>query len=384
MNKATVIKSLIYKFIERFSVKVIGLVISIILARLLAPEVFGQLALLTVFTDLSLTVVDGGLNSALVQSKEAGERDYSTVFIITLGLSAVMIVLLYFAAPFIADYYKSPALITPLRFYSLSMLFSSFNSIQVARMQREMRFREMMYCSLAATLIAGALGIVLAYKGAGLWALVGYYFSHIVMTCLAMLCVNRWIPHGRFSKDSAKRLYGFGIKMLASSMITTVYNDIRPLIIGKKFSTADLGYYERGQRFSSTVSMNLDTAVQSVMFPVMAQAQDDKKQVRAMLRRAQTMGTFIIFPAMVGMAAVAGFAECHCPPLADGAPAADGKMDALRHICADTLHRRDAGAAHIGKPCGSEGLGAQRYPDEAGDPAQDIDDNRAAHNRVCI
>ena len=242
MNKATVIKSLIYKFIERFSVKVIGLVISIILARLLAPEVFGQLALLTVFTDLSLTVVDGGLNSALVQSKEAGERDYSTVFIITLGLSAVMIVLLYFAAPFIADYYKSPALITPLRFYSLSMLFSSFNSIQVARMQREMRFREMMYCSLAATLIAGALGIVLAYKGAGLWALVGYYFSHIVMTCLAMLCVNRWIPHGRFSKDSAKRLYGFGIKMLASSMITTVYNDIRPLIIGKKFSTADLGY----------------------------------------------------------------------------------------------------------------------------------------------
>ena len=305
MNKATVIKSLIYKFIERFSVKAIGLVISIILARLLAPEVFGQLALLTVFTDLSLTVVDGGLNSALVQSKEAGERDYSTVFIITLGLSAVMIVLLYFAAPFIADYYKSPALITPLRFYSLSMLFSSFNSIQVARMQREMRFREMMYCSLAATLIAGALGIVLAYKGAGLWALVGYYFSHIVMTCLAMLCVNRWIPHGRFSKDSAKRLYGFGIKMLASSMITTVYNDIRPLIIGKKFSTADLGYYERGQRFSSTVSMNLDTAVQSVMFPVMAQAQDDKKQVRAMLRRAQTMGTFIIFPAMVGMAAVA-------------------------------------------------------------------------------
>ena len=294
-----------YKFIERFSVKGIGLVISIILARLLAPEVFGQLALLTVFTDLSMTVVDGGLSSALVQSKEAGERDYSTVFIITLALSALMIALLYVAAPYIADYYKSPALITPLRFYSLSMLFSAFNSVQVARMQREMRFREMMYCSLAATLIAGALGIVLAYKGAGLWALVGYYFSHIVMTCLAMLCVNRWIPHGRFSKDSAKRLYGFGIKMLASSMITTVYNDIRPLIIGKKFSTADLGYYERGQRFSSTVSMNLDTAVQSVMFPVMAQAQDDKKQVRAMLRRAQTMGEFVIFPAMVGMSAVA-------------------------------------------------------------------------------
>ena len=305
MNKAKVIKSLIYKFIERFSVKAIGLVISIILARLLAPEVFGQLALLTVFTDLSLTVVDGGLNSALVQSKEVGERDYSTVFIITLGLSALMIAVLYFAAPLIADYYQSQTLITPLRFYSLSMLFSSFNSIQVARMQREMRFREMMYCSLIATLIAGTFGVVLAYKGAGLWALVGYYFSHIAVNCVAMLFANRWVPHGKFSKDSAKRLYGFGIKMLASSMITTIYNDIRPLIIGKKFSTADLGYYERGQRFSTTVSLNLDTAVQSVMFPVMAQVQDDKKQVRAMLRRAQTMGEFIIFPAMVGMSVVA-------------------------------------------------------------------------------
>ena len=305
MNKAKVIKSLIYKFIERFSVKSIGLMISIIQARLLAPEVFGQLSLLLVFTDLSLTVVDGGLNSALVQSKEVKERDYSTVFIITLGLTAVMIVLLYFAAPLIAGYYQSPALIMPLRIYSLSMFFSAFNSIQVARMQREMRFREMMYCSLAATLTAGTLGIAMAYKGAGLWALVGYYFSHIAVTCIAMFCTDRWIPRGKFSKDSAKRLYGFGIKMLASSMITTIYNDIRPLIIGKKFSTADLGYYERGQRFSTTVSRNLDTAVQSVMFPVMAQAQDDKKQVRAMLRRAQTMGEFVIFPAMVGMSAVA-------------------------------------------------------------------------------
>ena len=140
MNKAKVIKSLIYKFIERFSVKSIGLVISIIQARLLAPEVFGQLSLLLVFTDLSLTVVDGGLNSALVQSKEVKERDYSTVFIITLGLTAVVIVLLYFAAPLIAGYYQSPALIMPLRIYSLSMFFSAFNSIQVARMQREMRF----------------------------------------------------------------------------------------------------------------------------------------------------------------------------------------------------------------------------------------------------
>lgn len=375
MDKVTVIKSLIYKFTERFSVKCIGLVISIIQARLLAPEVFGQLSLLLVFTDLSLTVVDGGLNSALVQSKEVKERDYSTVFIITLGLTAVMIVLLYFAAPLIAGYYQSPALIMPLRIYSLSMFFSAFNSIQVARMQREMRFREMMYCSLAATLTAGTLGIAMAYKGAGLWALVGYYFSHIAVTCIAMFCTDRWIPRGKFSKDSAKRLYGFGIKMLASSMITTIYNDIRPLIIGKKFSTADLGYYERGQRFSTTVSRNLDTAVQSVMFPVMAQAQDDKKQVRANAQARADNGRVRDLPGDGRYVRRGG---------ADGAPAADGKMDALRHICAGTVHRRNADADNFGKPRGRKGSGAQRYPDEAGAPAQDADDNCAARHRVCL
>ena len=305
MNKATVIKSLIYKFTERFAVKGLGLVISIILARLLAPDLFGQLAILTVFTELSLTLVDGGLSTALVQSRTADDNDYSTVFYITLSLSAVMVTVLYFLAPVIAAYYNSPLLVMPLRFYSLSLFFSAFNSMQVARMQREMRFREMMFCNLAATVIAGTLGISLAFAGFGLWALVGYFFAQIAVSCAAMALTLRWFPHSRFSVDSAKRLYGFGIKMLAASIITTLYNNIRPLIIGKRFSTTSLGYYERGQRFSSTVSMNLDSAVQSVMFPVLARAQDDTEQLRLMLRRTQTMGAFIIFPVMVGMAAVA-------------------------------------------------------------------------------
>ena len=168
-----------------------------------------------------------------------------------------------------------------------------------------MRFREMMFCSLAATLAAGALGILLAWRGAGVWALTVYYFAQVVCSCTAMFVVLRWLPKSRFSLDSAKRLYSFGIRMLVSSLITNIYNDIRPLIIGRRFSTADLSYYNRGQTFSSTVSLNLDAAVQSVMFPAMARTQDNSAQVRLLFRRAKAMGAFLIFPVMLGMAAVA-------------------------------------------------------------------------------
>lgn len=305
MERSKVVLSLIYKFTERFAVKGLGLVISIILARLLAPEAFGQVALMTVFTNLSLTLIEGGLSTALVQSREADERDYSTVFYITLALSALMILLLWLAAPIIARYYESPGLTGPLRFYSFSLLLSAFNSIQVAKLQREMRFKEMMYCNMSATIGSGVLGIALAYMGFGLWALVIYFFAQVAVSSIAMLFVLRWFPRSRFSLNSAKRLYGFGIKMLAAGIITTLYNDIRPLIIGKQFSTAALGYYERGQRFSSTISLNLDAAVQSVMFPVLSRAQDDKAQFSAILSRTKQLGAFIIFPAMLGMAAVA-------------------------------------------------------------------------------
>ncbi len=305
MKNSNILRSLIYKFTERFAVKGIGFVISLILARLLAPELFGQVVILTVFSELSLTLVDGGLNTALVQSREVSERDYSTVFYITLVLAAVMIALMQPLAPLIARFYKSPTLTAPLRLYAFSLILSAFNSIQVARLQREMRFREMMFCNLAATVVAGAVGIFLAYRGAGIWALIIYFFSQIAATCLAMIAVLRWLPRERFSIESAKRLYGFGLKMMAASIITTLYNNLRPLVIGRRFSTADLGYYDRGQKFSSTVSLNLDAAIQSVMFPVLSRSQDDPALLLGLLRRTKMMGSFLIFPVMLGMAAVA-------------------------------------------------------------------------------
>ena len=305
MNKSKVISSLIYKFAERFSVKAIGLVISIILARLLSPEYFGQIAIINVFVGLSQTFVEGGLNTALVQSKEADDRDFSTVFYICMAVSALMVAILFFASPFIADYYRNPGITLPLRFYSVSLFFGAFNSIQMAIIQRELKFKQQFVCSLVSTVLSGTLGIALAFMGAGIWALVGYYFAYAVVSSFAMLTAVRWVPKSGFSLDSAKRLYGYGLRIFASSLMTSIYNDIRPLVIGRKFSDADLGYYDRGHQFSSLIALNIDNAVTSVMFPVFSQMQDEKERLIRTARNSLGINAFLVFPVMLGMAAVA-------------------------------------------------------------------------------
>lgn len=305
MKKGTVIKSLIYKTVERFSVKGLGFIISILLARLLTPEAFGQIAIVNVFVNLSQSIIEGGLSTALVQNKDTDDRDYSTVFYICMAMSVVMTSVVFVAAPFIADYYSSPEILMPLRVYAFSVFFSSYDSILTAKIQREMRFKQMLICSLIATILSGSLAVGLAFSGAGIWTLVVYYFSHTVISSTAMMIAVRWVPKLTFSVKRAKVLYGFGWKMLAASMMCSLYYDLRSLIIGKRFSTEDLGYYDRGQQFPFTINFALDASVQSVMFPVLAKAQDDKKQTRAILGKTVGLGSLLVFPAMIGLAAVA-------------------------------------------------------------------------------
>ncbi len=305
MEKSKVIRSLIYKFTERFAAKFIGFAIGIVLARLLVPEIYGQVVLLQTIIDFFLLVIENGVNTSLIQSREVDERDYCTVFVITFALAGTAFLAMEAAAPLLANFYRSPALVRPLRFYALTLLFGAFNSIQTARLQREMRFREIMLCNLSATALAGTLGVVLAWRGAGIWALVGYHFAYIVLSCLATFLVLHWVPRGGFSRESAKRLGGFGLRMVAASSVENLYLSLRPLIIGKLFSAAELGCYDRGRNFSYTISINLDAAVRSVMFPVLSRAQDDREQFINIMRRMSKLGSFVIFPIMLGMSAVA-------------------------------------------------------------------------------
>ncbi len=305
MNRNNVIKSMFYKFTERLAVKGIGLIIGIILARLLLPEDFGQVAIITVFIALATSIIQGGLNTALVQQKDIQEDDYSTVFYISLAISVLMVVILFFSAPLIASFYKLPDLVWPIRVYSFSLLFGAFNSVQVAKIQREMNFKAMMWTSLIATVTAGIIGIALAYMDWGIWALVFYGCASTALSCITMFFATDWFPRLTFSVPRAKILFAYGWKMLVSAVLCSLYADFRSLLIGKQYSTDDLGYYNRGQQYPAVISTTLDTTIQSVMFPTLARSQSDKDALKTMLKRTISMGAFVIVPTMIGLACVA-------------------------------------------------------------------------------
>ena len=305
MSENKVAQSFAFKFIERVAAKGLGLVISIVLARLVAKELHGLVAIVMVFVNLAQTFVQSGMSTALVQNRDTGSADYSTVLYLSLGVAAVMNVALYFGAPLIARLYESDALILPLRVLALSLFFGAFNSIQTAKMQREMRFREMMRCNLLAVVISGALGVAAAFMGAGLWALVIYQMAQVIAVSICMAAADRWRPQLVFSLQRARVLFSFGWKMLVSALLTSLYSEIRTLLVGYKYSTAELADYNKGFQFPNVISNTLDVSIQSVMLPVMARAQDEPERLNRMLFRTLTLSMFMVVPVMLGLAAVA-------------------------------------------------------------------------------
>lgn len=305
MEKTKVVSSLVYKFIERVAVKGIGLVIGIILARLLSPEYFGLLAILMVFINLSQVIVQSGLNMALVQNKTADDRDCSTVFYLCAAIAILMIGILYISAPYISRYYNTTELVAPLRVMSVSLIFGAFNSVQTARLQRNLQFKQTMVCGLITTVMSGAIGILLAYLGFGLWALVLYTLASSIISCISMAFIIKWFPKLQFSVSRAKEFFSYGWKILVAALFCSLYADLRSLIIGKKFNTTDLGFYSRGQQFPGTLSNTLDGAVQSVMFPVLSKECDNRDGFLSTLRKTVSLGSFIVMPVMFCLAAAA-------------------------------------------------------------------------------
>lgn len=305
MQQGRILSSLLYKFSERIFVKALGLIISIILARLLSPTVFGQIAIVMVFINLSNVLLDSGLSVALVQNKDTSDIDYSTVFYISLSVSLILSASIVSGAPLVAEYYDDETLVTPLRMCSLILLFGAVNSITTAKLQREMRFKQMMWCNLLASVLSGFIGVMLAYSGYGIWSLIAYYLSSAAITCALLLITTRWYPLLAFSWNRAKTLFSFGWKMLVSGLLCSIYNDMRSLIVGKVFSPTDLGYYNRGEQFPNVVSNTLDNAIQSVMFPVMSSVQDDGVQVKSVLKKTFSVGVLLITPVMMAMAVMA-------------------------------------------------------------------------------
>lgn len=305
MNRETVVKSLIYKSLERGGSQVVSFIVQICLARLLSPTDYGTLALIAVFVTISQVFVQSGLNIALIQRKDTDEVDYSSVFYVSLGISVVLYWALFGIAPVIASLYKLPGLTQVLRVLALILFPTVLNSVQTAKLTREMQFKKLMYSSLGAVVASGAAGIVMAGMGMGVWALVGQLLAYQIMGGAIMWFTVKWRPSRLFSWEKVRSLFSFSWKLLCSTLLDTVYQNLRSLVIVKRYGTDMLGYYNRGQQFPVIVSDNINGSIQTVMLPVLSREQENREQMKIAMRRAIVSSSYVVFPLMTGLAMIA-------------------------------------------------------------------------------
>ena len=305
INRKSVLSNLFWRFSERTAAQGVSFVVSIVLARMLTPEDYGLVGLITVFISIATVFVSSGFGSALIQKENVTQTDYSSVFFFSIVMGVVMYVSLFFTAPVIANFYKEPSLISIIRVLALSLIIGGINSVQQAYVSRTMQFKRFFYSTIIGTAISAIIGIYMAYRGAGVWALVAQTLSNqIIDTCILWFTV-KWRPTLEFSMSEMKKMFKYGWKLLFSTLIDTVYNNLYSLVIGKFYSAKDLGYYNRGRNIPNIVITNINGSIQSVMFPAFSNCQGDKIKLKSMVRRSIVTSTYIIMPAMIGLAAVA-------------------------------------------------------------------------------
>lgn len=304
-TKSKVLTSLFWKLLERGGTQGVQFVIQIVLARLLVPNDYGIIALIAIFITIANVFIQSGFNTALIQKKDANEMDFSSVFYLSLVVASLLYLIIFFTAPIIAQFYGIPKLVPILRVISITLFFGAFNSIQNAVVARSMEFKRLFYSSLGAVLISGVVGIVMAYSGFGVWALVAQQLVNQFAITVILWFTVRWRPQLIFSFERVKGLFSYGWKLLVSALIDTLYTNIRSLIIGKMYTPSMLGFYNRGDQFPQIIVTNIDGSIQSVMLPTLASEQDNKHRVKELVRRSIVTSSFILFPMMVGLAVIA-------------------------------------------------------------------------------
>ena len=295
--------NLIWRLGERMGAKGVEFVVALVLARLLEPAVFGNVALVTILIRIIQVFVDSGLGNALIQKKDADDLDFSTVFYFNILFCIVLYGLLFIFSPWIAEFYNAPELTPVIRALGITILISGVKNVQQAYVSRHMLFRKFFFATLGGTIGAAVLGIIMALRGYGIWALVAQQTFNVAMDTVILWITVKWRPKWCFSFSRLKQLYSYGWKLLASQLIDTFYSEIRSLIIGKIYSPSDLAYYNRAKQFPLFITSNVNTSINSVLFPAMSGEQDNKNRVRTMTRRAITVSTFVMAPLLFGLAA---------------------------------------------------------------------------------
>ena len=304
-NRKRVISGFFWRFLERCGAQGVTFIVSVVLARILDPVVYGTIALVTVFTSILQVFVDSGLGNSLIQKKDADDLDFSSVFYFNIVLCLGLYALMFFSAPLISKFYKMPELTPVIRVLSLVLVISGVKNIQHAYVSRHMLFRRFFFATLGGTILAAIIGIYMAWRGFGVWALVVQNLINKTVDTIILWITVKWRPKRLFSWERLKGLLSYGWKLLAAKLIDTVYRDIRSLIIGKLYSANDLAYYNKAKQFPHLVVTNINTTIDSVLFPTLSAEQDKVVKLRMLTRRAISVSTYIMMPVMMGIAVCA-------------------------------------------------------------------------------
>lgn len=304
LRKKTLVGS-IWMMMERFGYLTIQFVSNLVLARLLMPEDFGAIGIMMVFITLSNVFIDSGFSASLIQKKEITEKDKSTVFFTNLMLSVVVYTVLFFASPWIADYFHIEQLRSLFRVLGVVLLIDAFCAIQNTMLTREMNFKRLTQIKLAAIVIAASVAIYLAYTGFGIWALIVQYILYSTIRTFVTWIVAKWRPIIAFSKESFKTLFGFGSKLLLSTFVAELYVNFQQILIGRFYTPADLGYYSQARQFQQIPTGTISQVINSVAFPAYAKLQDDRVKLKELFRQNVRLVSFLNTPLMVLLAVIA-------------------------------------------------------------------------------
>lgn len=302
--KSKVFSGLVWTYAERILAQLVSLAVTVILARIIEPGEYGIISLVLVFITLANVVVSDGFGNALIQKKDADDNDFSSMLYFSLLFGIILYFCMFFSAVFISDYYQIEELVPVIRIFSLKIPIAAVNSIQHAFVSKRMEFKKFFFATLSGTITSGIVGIFMAYRGFGVWALVAQYLTNSVIDTVCLAFTMRWKPALFFSWHRVKVMLGFGTRVLVVSFMMALYTNIRNLIIGKKFSVEDLSYCNKGQQFPSLISVNVNTSITKVLFPALSSVQNDLVCIKAMTRRAIRVGTFLLSPLLIGLAAV--------------------------------------------------------------------------------
>ncbi|WP_287678271.1 lipopolysaccharide biosynthesis protein [Bacteroides sp.] len=290
--------------IERFGVQGIQFIISLILARILSPSDYGIIGMLTIFMAISQTIIDSGFSKALIQKQDRTETDFSTAFYFNIAVGIVCYIILFCLSPYIAEFFNEPILKDVLRVLAINIFINSLAIVPVAKLSINVDFKTQSKASIISAVVSGILGIVLAYRGIGVWALVVQSVSYSLINVVLLWYLLKWLPQCVYSWESFKNLFGYGSNILFASILHTIYTNFTTLAIGKFYSSKDLGFYTRGNQFPSILSLNITNILQRVTFPILSQIQNDTDRLIAVYReyiRVTSLGIFFLLSLLASL-----------------------------------------------------------------------------------